>query len=346
MSINVSDKKLYKVQPDWLDKAIDFLNKEGVNVLAPKTVEENMTRFASVTSAREVAENYINTLVPLKEVIFPCTEVLAEFQHQSDGDVKINENLPVFSETVIFGCRPCDAASLEVLDKVFMWDYDDVPYTTRRKKTTVVASACMTTAPECFCTSVNGSPHDRRGSDVLVFNCGDGDVRLEVLNEKGEKLIERLNDCLKPELCDSPLPDPPVLEKMFDTDKIKLWLDENFENEFWQDVALRCLGCGACSYLCPTCHCFDIVDEGDWKTDERRRNWDCCSFSLFTKHASEHNPRPTQTKRCRQRLMHKFKYFQDRFERISCVGCGRCILNCGVGQNIVSILSKIEEMKG
>ncbi|UCE48236.1 MAG: 4Fe-4S dicluster domain-containing protein, partial [Phycisphaerales bacterium] len=95
-------------------------------------------------------------------------------------------------------------------------------------------------------------------------------------------------------------------------------------------------------YLCPTCHCFDIVDEANWHMGQRRRNWDCCSHPMFTKHASGHNPRPDQASRCRQRLMHKFKYFPERFGQIACVGCGRCTRACCVGQNLVSILTDIE----
>ena len=341
----VSDKKLYKVQSDWLEATISLLHNDSVVVLAPKELEEGITRFTEVESAQEVAKDYINTVVSLKEVLFPCSETLVGYENTPDGDVKLNKAPVSHPETVVIGCRPCDAAAVEVLDKVFTWDYDDTQYRSRRESTTIVAFACSKAGPECFCSSLGGSPHDRRGSDVLVFSCDNGDVLFEVLSDKGEKLLEKLGNNLKTETVDCPLPDPPEFDLKFDTDKIKRWLDKNFESEFWTDVALRCLGCGACSYLCPTCHCFDIVDEGDWKSGERKRNWDCCSFSLFTKHASGHNPRPTQTTRCRQRVMHKFKYFPDRFEKISCVGCGRCILNCGVGQNLVSILTQIENME-
>ena len=165
---------------------------------------------------------------------------------------------------------------------------------------------------------------------------------MQVCSDKGAKFISQLGDVVKPAPAGTNLPTPPEVNPKFDPEKIKTWLDENFENDFWTDISLKCLGCGACSFLCPTCHCFDIVDEANWHAGQRRRNWDCCSHPMFTKHASGHNPRPDQASRCRQRVMHKFKYFPERFEQIACVGCGRCARACCVGQNLVSILTDIE----
>ncbi len=165
---------------------------------------------------------------------------------------------------------------------------------------------------------------------------------MQVCSDKGAKLINQLGDVVKRAPAGTKLPAPPEVKVKFDPEKIKTWLDENFENDFWTDISLKCLGCGACSFLCPTCHCFDIVDEANWRSGQRRRNWDCCSHPMFTKHASGHNPRPDQASRCRQRVMHKFKYFPERFGQIACVGCGRCGRACCVGQNIVGILADIE----
>jgi ferredoxin len=233
-------------------------------------------------------------------------------------------------------------AALEVIDKVFRWDYDDLRYSARRERTTLVSFACTKPDPECFCTSVGGSPHGSLQSDILVFLGDDGEALMQVYTTKGEKYIERLGSVVRPAPAVTKLPAPPELQSKFDPEKVKSWLDENFENDFWTEISLKCLGCGACTFLCPACHCFDIVDEANWRRGQRRRNWDCCSYPLFTKHASGHNPRPNQAARCRQRVMHKFKYFPERFGQIACVGCGRCIKACYVGQNVVNILTDIE----
>ena len=168
---------------------------------------------------------------------------------------------------------------------------------------------------------------------------------MQVNTDKGKRFIERLGNAVSPSAEGTEPPEPVELEQKFELENVKAWLDESFESEFWAEDSFRCLGCGTCTYLCPTCHCFDIVDESTWNRGQRRRNWDCCSFAQFTRHASGHNPRPIQETRYRQRLMHKFKYFPERFGRVACVGCGRCLKNCGVGQNILVTLSQIESMQ-
>jgi ferredoxin len=106
-----------------------------------------------------------------------------------------------------------------------------------------------------------------------------------------------------------------------------------------------CLGCAQCAFVCPTCHCFDIVDEQSGSTTGRRaKNWDACQFSLFTKHASGHNPRDNQEKRYRQRISHKFKYYMDKFDEILCTGCGRCARGCPVSLDILQIVEEINSL--
>ncbi|MBL7185489.1 MAG: 4Fe-4S dicluster domain-containing protein, partial [Phycisphaerae bacterium] len=262
---------------------------------------------------------------------------------QPEGDVDVkSEPLVPSTEVVVMGARPCGVAALEALDKVFHWDYDDVRYSARRERTTLISFACTKPGPQCFCTSVGGSPHNTVQSDVLVFLGDDGQALMQVCSDRGAKFIDQLGDVAKPAPAGTKLPTVPEVKEKFDPEKIKTWLDESFESDFWTDISLKCLGCGVCSFLCPTCHCFDIVDEANWQSGQRRRNWDCCSHPMFTKHASGHNPRPDQASRCRQRVMHKFKYFPERFGQIACVGCGRCTRACCVGQNLVSILTDIE----
>jgi formate hydrogenlyase subunit 6/NADH:ubiquinone oxidoreductase subunit I len=106
---------------------------------------------------------------------------------------------------------------------------------------------------------------------------------------------------------------------------------------------MRCLGCGACAYVCPTCACFDIQDEGTGNKGTRVRCWDSCAFSLFTLHTSGHNPREEQTERWRQRILHKFLYMPERQQVYGCVGCGRCSRGCPVDMNILEHLKKIKE---
>ncbi len=338
----MGEQKLYQASGNWLKSAVDTLCAAGIEVLAPTQNDSGKVDMARVTSSEQVIGNYANTAFPLKQLFLPMSEVLLEYAKGEQGDVDLAPQCAPAKELVVLGCRPCDAAALEMLDKVFQWDYSDIPYQQKRDRTTVVSWACTEPSPECFCTSVGGSPQGSEQSDVLVFGAPDGEALMQVNTAKGEKLIELLGDAVRPAAEGTKLPTPVKLDQKFDPQKVKAWLDNNFENDFWVEKSLGCLGCGTCSYLCPTCHCFDIVDEASWNKGQRRRNWDCCSFSLFTLHASGHNPRPNQGARYRQRLMHKFKYFPERFERIACVGCGRCLKNCAVGQNLLADLADIE----
>ena len=338
----MGEQKLYQASANWLKSAVESLGTAGIDVLAPTQSESGKVDMARVTSSEQVMGNYVNTSFPLKRLFLPMSEVLLKYEKGENGDVDLGPESAEAKEVVILGCRPCDAAALKMLDKVFQWDYSDVAYQQKRDRTTVVSLACTEPGPECFCTSVGGSPQGSEQSDVLVFGSLDNAALMQANTAKGEKFIERLADAVTPAPGGTKLPELAKLERKFDPQKVKGWLDNNFESDFWVEKSLSCLGCGTCSYLCPTCHCFDIVDEASWNRGQRRRNWDCCSFSLFTLHASGHNPRPDQAGRYRQRLMHKFKYFPERFGVLACVGCGRCLKNCAVGQNLLADLADIE----
>lgn len=324
---------------NWLETFVTELVKRGVRVIAP-VARNGTVQFEPVTAASQIATDYLNTLVPAKKVLFPRSEVLLKFTTGKENVDFAPATEDSFSAVVV-GCRPCDAAAVERLTTVFGWDYDDELYLARLRDTTFVTLACSDPDETCFCTSVGLGPASTKGSDLLVQRCDDG-LRIAVITEKGEKLLGehgQLDGDVKPADLTAAEKQP---EPRFDPHTVKQWLDDNFTSDLWEDVGLRCIGCGVCSFLCPTCHCFDIVDEADWHKGDRRRNWDSCAFSLFTLHTSGHNPRPDQSARFRQRVMHKFKYFPERFGEVGCVGCGRCIRQCPAGQDLIGILQQMK----
>ncbi|MBM4043249.1 MAG: heterodisulfide reductase subunit A [Planctomycetes bacterium] len=345
MAAPAADAVLFQAPAGWMAAAAEKLRAAGIEIADCQLPIADCGPESEIGNRKSEIPS-----LPLKRLFFPETEVILEFNDGRSKDVALCVPEPPAGERVVLGCRPCDAAAIAALDQVFAWDYDDVRYRQHRERTTIVAFACTEPHGHCFCTSVGGSPHGEAGSDVLAFPTEDrlkaglrtGGALLKSLTVKGARLIERLHDVVRPAPHGARPPEPPLVKPRFDPDKIKPWLDAHFEDPLWTEATLACLGCGACSYLCPTCHCFDIVDEAVWNRGERRRNWDCCSFSLFTLHASGHNPRPTQAARYRQRVMHKFKYFPERFGRLACVGCGRCVRTCGAGQSLLSVLAAIE----
>ena len=124
---------------------------------------------------------------------------------------------------------------------------------------------------------------------------------------------------------------------------MKDWLEEHFEDPLWEEKAFRCIGCGTCTFLCPTCHCFDIQDESVFDGGSRLKNWDGCQFSLFTLHTSGHNPRDTQPKRYRQRIIHKYAIYPEKFGKVLCTGCGRCVAHCPVNLSLYDVVATAQE---
>lgn len=340
--ITMAEKDLKTIKTEDLKPLVERLREKGYRVVAPRKVD-GLVLFGEVESYDEVTLDYINTDQPIKEFFFPRTEKILSYR-LGKGDV-ILDRVEVFApQTAIVGSRPCDAASLPILDDVFSWDYYDDFYLARREATTIISISCTSFDESCFCTSVGLSPNGREGSDILLTELSNGDYLAEIVSDKGTDLVNGMKDIFVDSGRDPGIPLRDIEEglgKKFEIEKIKPWLDENFEHDFWVEISRKCLGCGCCAFLCPTCHCFDIVDETDWQKGSRMKNWDTCAFGSFTLHASGHNPRPFQQHRFRQRVMHKFKYYIDRFDKRACVGCGRCIRSCPVNMNIVGILSDI-----
>ncbi|MFO8014674.1 MAG: 4Fe-4S dicluster domain-containing protein [Phycisphaerae bacterium] len=276
-----------------------------------------------------------------KDVLVPRSEIIDRYKLDGDDFVPMDVT-PEAPKTVLLAVRPCDARSLALLDTIFNWDFEDDLYNARREATTVVPMVCTAADEQCFCTSVGGAPDAREGADALL-RPADGGTRfiLDPLTEKGEALVEAAGAALTDGEAEA---DPPAdVPVRFDPEAVRAWLDENFESDLWDILSLACLGCGACAYACPTCHCFDIQDEKSAGEVVRLRNWDSCGFRLFTQHAGGHNPRPDQAARWRNRVMHKFTYIPERFSLLGCTGCGRCARLCPAGMAMLDACARIEE---
>jgi len=200
----------------------------------------------------------------------------------------------------------------------------------------------------CFCTSVGGSPTSADGADILLTDLGDAYLA-EFLTDKGAALLKYFGDVKADAAADKKKEEIAAasageIKTTIPAREIKAFLDANFEHPFWDTIHRKCLACGTCTFMCPTCHCFDIQDEVKGADGKRIRNWDSCMFPLFTKETSGHNPRPTQKERWRQRFMHKFRYYVDMFGPIACVGCGRCVMSCPVNIDIRKIAQDISKL--
>lgn len=316
----------------------------GTAVIAP-AANGTAPGFREVERADEADLELQLTRTTLKELFFPRTEPMLSY-HIGNREIETTEFEPPDRQRIIFGARACDAAAMAVDDRLFGWDYRDRYWFERRDRTVIFTQACTTSDDFCMCTSLGLVPDSAKGSDVLLRPLASGTGwQAEAVSERGKEALATVSDHLGEG--DEPLAPPAEVPVRFDIEACRPWLSdkENFESPFWREISERCIGCGSCTYLCPTCHCFDIQDEGDTYHGIRRKNWDSCSFPLFTMHTSGHNPRSTRAARWRQRIMHKFSYFEGRFQTHSCTGCGRCTRECPVDMGITETMQAISALQ-
>lgn len=340
-------------------QALDLLIQAGFRVVAP--VRRPNPEEAGVQEVRGFAEITAGTTLDLalgeglpttgiKEFFFPKDEPLFAFEKRH-RKVTITEVHHDFPKTVLFGVRPCDAAALGSLNAVFSKSnagYEDTLFTGRLERATVVTWSCVAPDLSCFCTSVGLAPDSDKGADVHLTEINGGRLHLEAKTPAGEVVAAILMPLCQGE------GDPEArirageaarsrVHRSRNPSVVKEWLDQhaNFEDELWARLGEKCLGCGACTFVCPTCHCFDIVDEERGAGGYRVKFWDSCQFDHFTLHASGHNPREHQYQRYRNRFFCKFKIYHDAFGAGGCVGCGRCIRGCPVNLDITEYMLEV-----
>lgn len=318
--------------PGWLEAL-----STRMAVFAPQR-REGVVTFNHFDPALELALDG-DAVSPPKHVVFPQTKALVRFATRvapsapHDRLVDLREDVDT-SPALVFGTRPCGVKGFTTYDQVFVSErVTDPYYKARRDNTVFFTMACEHPHRGCFCNLVGGAPDDTEGSDVLLtpvtggFTAQAVTAKSEALLaespfEKGEKYAKEAKAVQAKA--------KEALGPVADLSKLPEALRGLFNNlDFWDDMAAGCIGCGACTFLCPTCYCFNITDETDGIAGARVRTWDACMFAQYSMEASGHNPRPTKAHRLRNRIGHKFWYHPaNHGGTISCCGCGRCTKYC------------------
>ncbi|MCL5108989.1 MAG: 4Fe-4S dicluster domain-containing protein [Chloroflexi bacterium] len=318
---------------------LDWLNGVAAKatLIAPVRVE-GIYLFRPIVKIEDIALDYSQSTVPPKEWLFPRSDTLFTIE-RLDRAYELKPPAAA-GPRVLFGIRPCDARALAILDRLFLAEPADNLYEERRQNTVLVGLACARQQlPECFCTSLGGGPQEAANVDVLLAGAGEA-YTVTVATEKGQQLLSgaTLRD-------GGEMPPAPSLSNQVPTAGMAERLRLAFNSSYWQRLADRCLGCKMCTYLCPTCHCFDIRDCDVGGHAERVRCWDGCQSALFTKLAGGHNPRASKAARLRQFYAHKYLYFPERFGVTQCVGCGRCAHFCPVNIDIRETLRDLQTLE-
>ena len=304
------------------------------------------SNFAKYENGAQVDIESLQTVKSAKDLFFPQSEDMIYFK--TDGtNIEINDARKKSEEFVIFGVRACDMRSFEILDKVFLQEPVDTMYKDKRDNAIIITLACNNPQASCFCKVFGVDASNPKG-DIECYVNGDY-AYFNALTEKGKALIDNLS-CLE-DGDEAPVNElkkqiaQKIDELPFANLDLSAFKGENlmelFNRPEWEEMSKACLGCGTCTFVCPTCQCFDIKDFKTNSGVKRFRCWDSCMYSEFTKMAAE-NPRKNQMQRFRQRFMHKLCYFPSNNDgTYSCVGCGRCVKKCPQSLNIVKVIKKL-----
>ncbi len=295
----------------------------------------------------KVLSDALNTVRSPKDFFFPQTENLMDFKTEGKK-IEIIDTREECEDFVIFGVRACDVRSFEVLDRVFLAEPADSYYENRRKHGILVSLACNKPLETCFCGTFGIDAAAPEG-DIVCHKTADA-LYLDAETEKGDALLKALEAVtedadaapveeqkavIRERLAKLPLAD--LSADAFGAGKT----DDFFDAPEWAELSESCLGCGTCTFVCPTCQCYDIKDFNTGHGVKRFRCWDSCMYSDFTK-MSAGQPRLTQKERFRQRFMHKLVYYPTNNDGLfSCVGCGRCVAKCPIHMNIVKVMKKL-----
>ena len=291
----------------------------------------------------------LNTVRSAKDFFFPQTTNLCDF-NVKDKEIEVIDIRADSEDFVVFGVRACDARSFTILDKVFLADPIDSYYATKREHGTIVTLACTRPEENCFCnvfgidmTSPEGDAACWLTDEYLYINANTGkgtafiDSIKALLEECSDEDVKAQQAAVK-EIAGK-LPFAGVSTDYFK----KNTLLDIFNSEKWEKLSESCLACGTCTFVCPTCQCYDIKDFNTGHGIKRYRTWDSCMYADFTKMAAA-NSRNTQMQRFRQRFMHKLVYFPDNNNgEFGCVGCGRCLSRCPISMNIIKVIKAFEE---
>jgi ferredoxin len=332
--------KVIKIDKNQWSQSLEKL-RASHRLLGPAK-EKTYYTYQELPSGQDPELAYLNTRLSPKSTVFPQSETMMTYsldETQEDAHVLKAVDTDDTSR-VVLGMRPCDAKALMLVKMNFDTDsYKDPYWLNLYNATTFVGLACDTPCKECFCTSAGCGPFHEEGLDILLVD-GQDHYLAKVITEKGQVLADAAGwieagdgtEAIEKKKADAEaaIASKISTEYLAAGDTLAL-----HEADFWEDVSFACINCGTCTFVCPTCWCFDIQDEVQGKSGRRMRNWDSCMFPIFTVHTTGHNPRETKVQRLRQRFMHKLKYFVDKYNTgIMCVGCGRCIRQCPVNIDI------------
>lgn len=344
---------MYKIAKENLSALFQSI-AENQELYLPVEVS-GQVNFKAWTQDANVSLETLKTVKSPKDAFFPQSENLYTVQREGKK-LSIEPQALKEQNFVVFGMKACDIQGVKVLDNVFLSDPIDSFYAARREHGTIVAMACHEPEESCFCKAF-GIDCAEPAADVATWMV-EGELYWKALTEKGEALTKAVESLLvEADGADAEKLEAEknaihtIVEKLpYSNLSLEGWngdaLTEKFNSPVWEELYKPCLACGTCTFVCPTCQCYDIKDYDTGHGVKRYRCWDSCMYSDFTMMAHGNN-RISQLQRFRQRFMHKLVYYPANNNGMySCVGCGRCVEKCPASLNIVKVIKAFEKQGG
>lgn len=344
---------MYKIAKEQLPALFQLIAANQELYLPVKA--SGQVNFAAWSENAQVDLDTLKTVKSPKDAFFPQSENLYTVKREGKK-ISIEPEALKEQSFVVFGMKACDVQGVKVLDQVFLAEPVDTFYASRREHGTIVALACHEPEESCFCKAF-GIDCAEPAADVAAWMVEE-ELYWKALTEKGEALTRTVESLLESA---SPQEEEKVegekekirsiVEKLpYSNLSLKGWngeaLTEKFDSPLWEELYKPCLACGTCTFVCPTCQCYDIKDYDTGHGVQRYRCWDSCMYSDFTMMAHGNN-RTSQMQRFRQRFMHKLVYFPANNDGMySCVGCGRCVEKCPASLNIVKVIKSFQKQGG
>lgn len=320
------------------------------DVVAP-IVKEDRYIFSRIDVPYKAIFKYDTTILPPVKWLYPNNEVLFRYKLQ---DITKTETVIDFRKQVLMFLHPCDINAINIMDEILAEEPADINYLTRRRSTVIIGYECLGPCRDNSLCFDKGYNRVQKGYDLLFADIGER-FYVHVASDAGMAIVEGSNAFRK-----AAYSDRKDLAKIRrdglaefkdtvhgDMESLSHLLKNNYNNEIWEKEGKKCLSCGACNIVCPTCYCFDVLDnvDVDMKTGCRYRRWDSCQLHGFCKIASGENFRKKAADRIRHRVFKKEVYLKKRFGRSGCVGCGRCIDSCIADISIIDIYNNIMEKR-
>ena len=290
-----------------------------------------------------------------KAFLQPARERVAVYSAEG---VDADRSCPACDRRALVGLRACDLAAIAYLDKVFReGEFKDPFYEARRDSELLISVDCVAVHENCFCSAVGGSPFAEAGFDLNITPLEEGYL-VTVGSEKGQAVLDAAGDAVREadleQQRERDARRAASVEQLGEqtggwrvSDRIQEALLSKDEARVWGEQTAACVECAACTFICPTCHCFFLYDQAGGEEEfERIRTWDSCVLGDYHRMAgpagAKPSPRPGLRTRLANRLLHKYAYSPEQYGMLGCTGCGRCIEACYGGIDIREVLREID----